>query len=49
MSWAIAIGIAVVCAGLEAWLSGPKPFDALALGQHVKDIIIKAAGGKTTP
>ena len=26
-----------------------KPFDALALGQLVKDIIMKATGGKTTP
>jgi tryptophan-rich sensory protein len=30
MSWVIAIAIAALCAGLEAWLSGPKPFDALA-------------------
>jgi translocator protein len=30
VSWVIAIGIAVLCAGLEALLSGPKPFDVLA-------------------
>lgn len=26
-----------------------KPFDALALGQQIKDIITRAPGGKTTP
>jgi tryptophan-rich sensory protein len=30
MSWLWALGIAAVCAGLETWLSGPKPFAVLA-------------------
>jgi len=29
MSWIIAIAIAGLCAGLEAWFSGPKPFGVL--------------------